>query len=116
MSLKYGEEEIYYSRVALQRTPRGGGEKKLRCIRTENFPSREIGTWEKKRHNGGYVVNGVRCNATPLYFELRGLWDAEPPPDAKNSKTSLHFSLVNFSSSNIRIGAALTSNVTDPRL
>ena len=25
----------------------------VRCIRTENFPSREIGAWEKVRYNGG---------------------------------------------------------------
>ena len=50
-----------------------GGRKKytvtiVRFIRTENFPLREIRTWEKVRYNGGYVVNGVRCNAIPLYF------------------------------------------------
>ena len=38
----------------------------VRCIRAENFPLREIGTWENVRYNGGYVVNGVRCNATRL--------------------------------------------------
>ena len=38
------------------------------CIRTKNFPSRGIGTWKKVRDNGGYVVNGVRCNATRLYM------------------------------------------------
>ena len=39
----------------------------VRCIQTENFPLREIRTWEKVRYNGGYVVNGVRYNATGLY-------------------------------------------------
>ena len=57
-----------YSRVALQRPPRGIGKKYvvtiIRCIRTENFPLREIGTWEKVPYNGGYAVNGVRCNNT----------------------------------------------------
>ena len=60
-----------YSRVALQRTPMGGGKKYVvtivRCIRTENFPLRDIGTWEKVRYNDGYIVNGVRCNVTRLY-------------------------------------------------
>ena len=28
----------------------------VRCIRTDNFPLREIGTLEKVRYNGGYVV------------------------------------------------------------
>ena len=41
------------------------GRKKLsrsvRCIRTKNFPLLEIGTWEKERYNGGYVVTIVRC-------------------------------------------------------
>ena len=36
------------------------------CMRTENFPLREIGTWEKVRYNGGYVVNGVRYNDSTL--------------------------------------------------
>ena len=49
-----------YNRVALQRTPRGTEKKYVvtivRCIRTENFPFREIGTWEEVRYNGGYVV------------------------------------------------------------
>ena len=30
----------------------------VRCIRTENFPLREIGTLEKVRYNDGHVVNG----------------------------------------------------------
>ena len=42
----------------------------VRCIRTENFPLREIGTWQKVRYNGGYAVNWVRCNAIPLYTVL----------------------------------------------
>ena len=37
-----------------------------RCIRSENCPLREIGTWEKVRYNGGCIVHGVRCNATQL--------------------------------------------------
>ena len=41
-----------YSRVALQRTLRGVGKKYVvmvvRCIRTENFSLRGIGTWGKK--------------------------------------------------------------------
>ena len=41
-----------------------------RCIRTEYFPLREIGTWEKVRYNGGYVVNGVRFNAIRLWCKL----------------------------------------------
>ena len=48
-----------------------GGQKKyvvtiVRCIRTDSFLLREIGTREEVRYNGGYVVNGVRCNATRL--------------------------------------------------
>ena len=38
----------------------------VRCIQTVNFLLREIGSWEKVRYNSGYVVNGVRCNASPL--------------------------------------------------
>ena len=38
----------------------------VRSIWAENFPLREIGTWEEVRYNGEYVVNGVRCNATRL--------------------------------------------------
>ena len=33
----------------------------VRCIRTENFPQREIETWEKVRYNGGYVVTRLYC-------------------------------------------------------
>ena len=43
----------------------------VRCIWTENFRLREMGTWEKVRYNGGYVVNGVYCNATPLVSRMR---------------------------------------------
>ena len=39
----------------------------VRYIRTENFSLREMGTWNKVRYNGGYVVNGVRCNDSTLY-------------------------------------------------
>ena len=65
-----GLHDLAYIRFALQRTSRGIGKMYVvmivRCIRTENFPLHEIGTWEKVRYNGGYVVNGVRCNATRL--------------------------------------------------
>ena len=30
-------------------------------MRTENFPLREIGTWEEVRYNGGYVVTRLHC-------------------------------------------------------
>ena len=54
--------------VASQRTPRGVGKRYVftivRCIRIENFPLREIGTWEKVRFIGGYDVNGVRYKAS----------------------------------------------------
>ena len=43
---------------------------RVRCIRTDNFPLREIGAWEKVRYNGGYVVNGVRCNTLDLVGEI----------------------------------------------
>ena len=40
----------YYIRVALHRSPKGVGKnlvaRIVRCIRTENFPLREIETWE----------------------------------------------------------------------
>ena len=61
-----------YSRVAIQRTTRGVGKKYVvmivRC--SENVPLREIGAWEKVRYNGGYVVNGVRCNTLDLVGEI----------------------------------------------
>ena len=43
----------------------------VRCIRTENFPLREIVTWVKVRYNGGYVV---RCKATWLYKWVSRRW------------------------------------------
>ena len=53
---------IHLSRVI---TYSQGGRKNVvtivRCIRTENFPLREIGTWEKVRYNGGYVVTRLDC-------------------------------------------------------
>ena len=69
----------------------GGWKKYLvmtaRCIRTENISLREIGTWEKVRYNCGYVVNGVRSNAIPVY-----VWQAGPfsqVPISRNGKFSV---------------------------
>ena len=49
-----------YNRVALQCTHMRG-RKKVRCNDStlypdRDFPLREIGTWEKVRYNGGYVI------------------------------------------------------------
>ena len=43
-----------------------GRSENVRCIRTENFSLREIGTWEEVRYKGEYVISGVRCNAILL--------------------------------------------------
>ena len=48
----------------------------VRCIRIVVSGPRFVhyvksGPLEKVRHNGGYVVNGVRCNATRLYYILQ---------------------------------------------
>ena len=58
-----------------------GGRKKVRCIRTENFPLPEIGIWEKyvitvDTLKTGYVVTIVRCIRTET-FPLReiGTWE-----------------------------------------
>ena len=67
--------EYHYSRVALQCTPRRVRKKYVvmvvRCMRTENFPIHEIGTWDQVRYNGGYVVNWLRCNAPQLYLVFK---------------------------------------------
>ena len=61
-----------YNSVALQGTPREVGKKYIVMIVRCN-PDRNIFHYvksgpEKKCHNGGYVINGVRCNTTRLYI------------------------------------------------